>query len=81
MSKPEPKIPFTVCRCSSEEDNSPASELNTLSPHASGWLSARFAEFPQEIVLQFNGARGRTRASRQPWACAARAQTSTSQPL
>ena len=52
--KAEPKLPFTVARCTSEVEEHPATELNTLSPHTSGWLSARFAEFPQEIILQLH---------------------------
>ena len=57
QQKAEPKIPFTVVRCTSEMEEHPATELNTLSPHTSGWLSARFAEFPQEILLQLHDSR------------------------
>ena len=67
------KLHFKVVHCSSEHAEFPVAELNIHSPHTQGWQSARMCDYPQEIVLQFNGARGRTRASRQPWACAARA--------
>ena len=52
----DPKIPFTVCRCSSEDAEHPSTELNTMSPHTSGWISQRFCEFPQEVVLQLHSA-------------------------
>ena len=54
MSAVDPKIPFTVCRCSSQDDEHPATELNVMSPHTNGWQSQRFSEYPQELVLQLH---------------------------
>lgn len=37
---------------SSEDDDYPASQLNTISPNTRGWQCARFATYPQELGFQ-----------------------------
>ena len=57
------RLPFKIAFVSSEDQGFPASELvssNSAGPGASsgnnrgGWHSARFCEYPQEIVLDFH---------------------------
>ena len=49
----ERKLPFRVVAATSEDADYPASELNVHSPQTRGWQSARFCDFPQEIVVWF----------------------------
>jgi centrosomal protein CEP104 len=51
------KIPHRVVYCTSEEKDHSADELNTPSTESSGWISARFSEYPQEIGFQLIGRR------------------------
>ncbi|KAI4883085.1 hypothetical protein NFI96_011968 [Prochilodus magdalenae] len=46
------KIGFTVVSWSGHEENYSAKELMVHAPTISGWRSARFCPFPQEITLQ-----------------------------
>ncbi|XP_072537643.1 centrosomal protein of 104 kDa [Salminus brasiliensis] len=46
------KIGFTVVSWSGHEENYSAKELMVHAPTVSGWRSARFCPFPQEITLQ-----------------------------
>ncbi|XP_036435026.1 LOW QUALITY PROTEIN: centrosomal protein of 104 kDa [Colossoma macropomum] len=46
------KIGFTVVSWSGHEENYSAKELMVHAPTVSGWRSARFCTFPQEITLQ-----------------------------
>ncbi|XP_049341558.1 centrosomal protein of 104 kDa [Astyanax mexicanus] len=46
------KIGFTVVSWSGHEENYSAKELMIHAPTVSGWRSARFCPFPQEITLQ-----------------------------
>jgi centrosomal protein CEP104 len=41
-----------VVSFSSEDDDYPASQLNTISPNTRGWQSARFDKYPQELGFQ-----------------------------
>lgn len=54
LAKPR-KLRFRVAYCSSEDPEFPARELNAHSPNTQGWLSARMCDYPQEIVVQFDG--------------------------
>lgn len=47
------KLKFRIVFCSSEEPEFPASELLRHGPNSKGWSSARFCDYPQELVLQF----------------------------
>jgi centrosomal protein CEP104 len=42
---------FRVIYCSSEDPEYPVTQLLDPSVTSRGWLSARFCQFPQEIVL------------------------------
>lgn len=47
------KLKFRIVFCSSEEPEFPASELLRHGPNSKGWSSARFCDYPQDLVLQF----------------------------
>lgn len=47
------KLPFTVVSCTGEDPEFPAAELNVHSPSTKGWLSPRFCEYPQELIIGF----------------------------
>ena len=47
------KLPFKVVSCTGEDPEFPAAELNVHSPSTKGWLSPRFCEFPQELIIGF----------------------------
>ena len=49
------KLRFRVAYCSSEDEEYPARELNAHSPNTQGWQSAKMCDYPQEIVVQFDG--------------------------
>jgi centrosomal protein CEP104 len=49
------RITFTVASCSSEDPEFPAQELDRHTPETKGWVSPKFCEYPQEIVLSFLG--------------------------
>jgi centrosomal protein CEP104 len=42
-----------VIYASGEDPEFPLSELDVNTPKSRGWSSAKFCEFPQEVVLQF----------------------------
>lgn len=48
------KTLFHVVYSSSSDEQHPASELNHHGPLVNGWQSARFCQYPQELVLQFD---------------------------
>ncbi|CAF0732515.1 unnamed protein product [Adineta ricciae] len=48
------KTLFRVVYSSSSDEQHPASELNHHGPLVNGWQSARFCQYPQELVLQFD---------------------------
>ena len=48
-----PKLPFNIISVSGEDPDYPAEDLNESSPESKGWQSARFCEYPQELVLEF----------------------------
>lgn len=54
LGKPR-KLRFRVAYCSSEDADFPARELNAHSPNTQGWQSARMCDYPQEVVVQFDG--------------------------
>lgn len=43
---------FKVVSFSSEDNDYPATELNTVNPNTKGWQSVRFCPYPQEIGFQ-----------------------------
>eukprot|EP01066_Platyproteum_vivax_P005699 Platyproteum_vivax@DN17284_c0_g1_i1.p1 len=47
------RLKYRILRCSSEDEEYPATELLIHSSQTRGWCSARFCDFPQEIILQF----------------------------
>ena len=47
--------PRGVAACSSEDAHHPASELQGFHAHSRGWQSAPWCEYPQEVILQFQG--------------------------
>lgn len=47
------KVRFKIISCSSEDPQYPATELLQPSPQGKGWQSARFCDYPQEIIIQF----------------------------
>mgnify|MGYP001354794080 CR=1 FL=1 len=47
------KLPFSVVSCTGEDPEFPAAELNIHSPSTKGWLSPRFCEYPQELIIGF----------------------------
>mmetsp|Transcript_26675 Transcript_26675/g.89771 ORF Transcript_26675/g.89771 Transcript_26675/m.89771 type:complete len:165 (+) Transcript_26675:74-568(+) len=46
------KLEFKVVGASGADPDFPADELNRHSPHTRGWQSARFCDYPQEVVLE-----------------------------
>ena len=44
-----------MVQCSSEDPGYPADELNVHSPNTRGWQSAKFSEYPQELVFALDG--------------------------
>ena len=47
-------LKFSVIKCSGEESGHPVTELQYYTDNTKGWLSPRFCDYPQEIVLQFH---------------------------
>ncbi|PAA58082.1 hypothetical protein BOX15_Mlig000020g2, partial [Macrostomum lignano] len=43
--------PFSIIHCSSQDAGHPATALQSPSPWSTGWLSAKFCLYPQELVL------------------------------
>lgn len=48
-----PRLKYKIVKCTSEDPEFPSSELLVHSPQTKGWQTARFCDFPQEVVLQF----------------------------
>ena len=48
-------LSYTIAACSSEDEQHPARELQSFHSHSRGWQSAHFCDFPQEVVLRFEG--------------------------
>lgn len=46
------KIDFSVIQVTGEDEEFPASELNSHAPTVKGWQSSRFCPYPQEIIIQ-----------------------------
>lgn len=52
MSKQRPRrINYRINYCSSEDPEGPVSELVLQSSEARGWITKRFAPYPQTIVI------------------------------
>jgi hypothetical protein len=47
------KLPFRITAVSSQEEGYPVTELLNHTPFSRGWQSARFCEYPQEIIIEF----------------------------
>ena len=47
------KIPFKIIHVSSEDENHSIKELLNHTPFSRGWISAKFCNYPQEILLEF----------------------------
>ena len=47
------KLPYRVIYCSGEDPQYPVTELDMSHPHARGWCTPKFCDFPQELILQF----------------------------
>lgn len=47
------RLKYKIVSCSSEDPEFPVSELLAHSSQTKGWQSARFCDFPQEIILLF----------------------------
>ena len=47
------KFKFKIVYSSSEDPDHPVTELLDPSVNSWGWLSARYCQYPQEIILQF----------------------------
>ena len=45
------KFNFRIVYCSSEDPDQPVSELLDPSVNSRGWLSGRYCEYPQEIIV------------------------------
>ena len=48
-------LSYKVVACSSEDESHPARELQRYSADSRGWQSTRWCEFPQEVVVRFQG--------------------------
>ena len=48
-------LQYRVAACSSEDAAHPARELQGFHAHSRGWQSAHWCQYPQEVVLQFQG--------------------------
>lgn len=46
------KVAFQVVSSTTFDESHPATELNHHGPLISGWQSARFCSYPQELILQ-----------------------------
>lgn len=51
------KLKFRVDYASSQDDEYPASELDTHNPQTKGWQAQRFCEYPQELGLRIDSDR------------------------
>jgi centrosomal protein CEP104 len=47
------KIPFRIVHVSSEEEEYSVRELLNRTPFSRGWLSGRFCNYPQELLIEF----------------------------
>lgn len=47
------KIPFRIVHVSSEDEEYSVRELLNHTPFSRGWLSSRFCNYPQELLLEF----------------------------
>eukprot|EP00359_Climacostomum_virens_P001925 CAMPEP_0204900574 /NCGR_PEP_ID=MMETSP1397-20131031/2553_1 /ASSEMBLY_ACC=CAM_ASM_000891 /TAXON_ID=49980 /ORGANISM="Climacostomum Climacostomum virens, Strain Stock W-24" /LENGTH=780 /DNA_ID=CAMNT_0052068743 /DNA_START=85 /DNA_END=2424 /DNA_ORIENTATION=+ len=54
MSGGVSKLKFRIVSCTSEDPDFAATELLKHGPATKGWTSARFCDYPQEIILQMS---------------------------
>ena len=47
-------VKFSIIQCTGEESGYPVTELQYYTDNTKGWLSPRFCDYPQEMVLQFH---------------------------
>ena len=47
------KIPFRIVHVSSEDEEYSVRELLNRTPFSRGWLSSRFCNYPQELLIEF----------------------------
>ena len=47
------KIPFRIVHVSSEDEEYSVKELLNRTPFSRGWLSSRFCNYPQELLIEF----------------------------
>jgi centrosomal protein CEP104 len=47
------KIPFRIVHVSSEDEEHSVRELLNRTPFSRGWLSSRFCNYPQELLIEF----------------------------
>ena len=47
------KYGFRIIYCTSEDPEQPVTQLLDPSVNSKGWLSQRYCQYPQEIILQF----------------------------
>ena len=45
------KLKYRIIHCTSEEPEYPVTEVLDPNPNSRGWQSAKFCEFPQEIIV------------------------------
>jgi centrosomal protein CEP104 len=54
MAQQPVKFKYRIIYCSSEDPQHPATELLDPTVNSKGWVSARYCEYPQEVILQFS---------------------------
>lgn len=47
------KLKYRIIYCSGEDQDYPVTELLDPTSNSRGWQSAKFCEYPQEIIVQF----------------------------
>ena len=54
MAQQPVKFKYRIIYCSSEDPQHPATELLDPTVNSKGWVSARYCEYPQVVILQFS---------------------------
>ena len=47
------KIPFRIVQVSSQDEEYSVRELLSHTPFSRGWLSSRFCDYPQQLLIEF----------------------------
>ena len=50
-----PQLRMSIVHCSSQDEVFPITELQSRTMHTSGWQSAKYCEYPQELGFRFEG--------------------------